>query len=178
MKRIETEQIHTLSKYADSFTGLGCITDIVHHIQIDPEHEPVVVHPPRKVPVTIRSKVKGELQRMERLEVIERVHEPTDWVNSMVTVVKPNGKLRICIDPKDLNKAIKREYYPTCNNRSGFWQLKLDDQMPSSALSILHLGDTCSSGSHSESRQLKMSSKLPCLTSLRTLKVSRCRSRC
>ena len=31
----------------------------------------------------------------------------------MATVVKPNGKLRICIDPRDLNKAIKREYYPT-----------------------------------------------------------------
>ncbi len=104
-RRIETVSDDTLSKYADSF---GCITDIVHHIQIDPEHEPIV-HPPRKVPVTIWSKVKEELQRMERLEVIERVHEPTDWVNSMV---KPNGKLRICIDPKDLNKAIKREYYP------------------------------------------------------------------
>ena len=26
--------------------------------------------------------------------------------------MKPNGKLRICIDPRDLNQAIKREYYP------------------------------------------------------------------
>ena len=46
------------------------------------------------------------------LEVIERVQEPTDWVNSMVTVIKPNGKLRICIDPRDLNKAIECEHYP------------------------------------------------------------------
>ena len=29
-----------------------------------------------------------------------------DWVNRMVTVTKPNGKLRICIDPRDLNRAI------------------------------------------------------------------------
>ena len=49
---------------------------------------------------------------MEKLNVIEKVEEPTDWVNSMVTIVKPNGKLRICIDPRDLNRAIKREYYP------------------------------------------------------------------
>ena len=32
------------------------------------------------------------------------------WISSMVTVVKP-GKLRICIDPMDLNKAIRRPKY-------------------------------------------------------------------
>ena len=49
---------------------------------------------------------------MEELEVIEKVEEPTDWVNSMVTIVQPNGKLRIYIDPLDLNKAVKCDYYP------------------------------------------------------------------
>ena len=49
---------------------------------------------------------------MERLEVIEKVSTPTSWVNSMVTIVKPNGTLRICIDPRDLNKSIRREHYP------------------------------------------------------------------
>ena len=39
------------------------------------------------------------------------VKEPTKWINSMVAVRKP-GKLRLCIDPKDLNGAIKRPYYP------------------------------------------------------------------
>ena len=37
--------------------------------------------------------------------------EPTDSVSSMVTVVN-NNKLRICSDPKDLNKDIRREHYP------------------------------------------------------------------
>ena len=36
---------------------------------------------------------------------------PTDWINSMVTIMKPT-KIRICIDLRDLNKAIEREYYP------------------------------------------------------------------
>ena len=49
---------------------------------------------------------------MEELEVIEKVEEPTDWVNSMVTIVQPNGKLRISIDPCDLSKAVKCDYYP------------------------------------------------------------------
>ena len=48
---------------------------------------------------------------MECLDVIERVHESTDWVNSMVTVIKKNGQLCICIDPRDQNRGIKREYY-------------------------------------------------------------------
>ena len=37
--------------------------------------------------------------------------EPTEWVSQMAVVHKPNGKLRICIDPQPLNAALKREYY-------------------------------------------------------------------
>ena len=32
-------------------------------------------------------------------------------MNSITYPVKPNGDLRICLDPKDLNKAIIREHY-------------------------------------------------------------------
>ena len=63
----------------------------------------------------------------------------------MVTVVKANGDVRICIDPKDLNKAISREHYPMktveevvaniqnakvfskVDATSGFWHLKLHE---------------------------------------------------
>jgi len=50
-----------------------------------------IVHPPRKVPVTLHLKVQQELKHMEELDVIKKVVKPTDWVNSMVTIVKPNG---------------------------------------------------------------------------------------
>ena len=81
---------------------------------------------------------------MEELDVVQKVDEPTDWVNSMVNIIKPNGRLRVCIDPHDLNKAIKQEYYPmktideiimrmpnakafsVLDASSGFWQIKLD----------------------------------------------------
>ena len=49
---------------------------------------------------------------MEREHVIKKVTKPTDWVNSLVTVEKPNGSIWICLDPKDLNDAIKRPHYP------------------------------------------------------------------
>ena len=35
--------------------------------------------------------------------------EPTPWVTLLTYPKKPNGKLRICLNPKDLNKAIIRE---------------------------------------------------------------------
>ena len=48
---------------------------------------------------------------MEEDGYIAKVEQPTEWVSSMVAVVK-NGKVRICIDPSDLNKVIKREHPP------------------------------------------------------------------
>ena len=111
VQRIDSLDIDLLDQYSDVFEGLGCITDVTYHIKVDPTHPPVI-HPPRRVPVTLRPKIQEELARMESLDVIEKVAKPTDWVNSMVTIIKPNGKIRICIDPRDLNKAVKREYYP------------------------------------------------------------------
>ena len=83
---------------------------------------------------------------MTLLGVIERVEEPTDWVNSITCVKKKTGDLRVCLDPKDLNENIKREHYQipkreeiTCemagakyfskmDASQGFWQLKLDPE--------------------------------------------------
>ena len=45
--------------------------------------------------------------------VIVPVKTPTDWVSLLVVVEKQKGgKLRVCLDPHDLNRAIKREYHP------------------------------------------------------------------
>ena len=48
---------------------------------------------------------------MMSLEFIRPVKEPTDWVSSITYVKKADGSLRICLDPKDLNKALKRDWY-------------------------------------------------------------------
>ncbi|CAC5373014.1 unnamed protein product [Mytilus coruscus] len=94
------KRVYTLeAKYSDLFTGLGCLPGI-HKIHVDDSSTPVV-HPPRKVPVSLKSRIKTELDRMLKLGVIVRHKEPTAWVDSMVTVVKSNGDVRICIDLKD-----------------------------------------------------------------------------
>ena len=48
---------------------------------------------------------------MEQQGVITNVEEPTQWVNSKLVNKLRNGDLRICIDPYDLDKAVKSEHY-------------------------------------------------------------------
>ena len=87
-----------------------------------------------------------ELDSLVKQEIRSPVTYPTDWVNSCVCVTKPNGKIRLCLDPKDLHSAIKRPHYvtPTLEDvltrlngakyfsildaRSGYWNIKLDDK--------------------------------------------------
>ena len=133
-----------LSEFAHVFEGLGCVKSDCK-LEVDPSVRPVV-DPPRKVPFAIRNKVKSELDKMEKNEIIKKVDGPTDWVSSMVCVKKPSGKLRVCIDPFHLNKALKREYHPmktveevasqlkgakffsVLDAEQAFYQVKLDDE--------------------------------------------------
>ena len=47
---------------------------------------------------------------MVKEEILHKVDisEPIEWLNSFVCVKKPNGKLRLCLDPTHLNKWIIR----------------------------------------------------------------------
>ena len=54
--------------YADVFKGIGCIPG-EHSIKIDSTVQPVV-HVPGKVRITIKDKVKEELERMEKKYII------------------------------------------------------------------------------------------------------------
>lgn len=87
------------------------------------------------------------------LDVIEPMSEPTDLVSSMVVVFKPNGKIRLCIDSADPNKAVKREHFllNTFENvvtqlneakifvvldasngySNGYWSVRLDEECAS-----------------------------------------------
>ena len=63
------------------------------------------------MPHALQEKLKAELSSMENKGIIAKVTEPTEWVNALVCVEKPNGNLRVCIDPKALNDCIQRPYY-------------------------------------------------------------------
>ena len=132
-----------LAEYSDLVEGIGEFPG-EHSLTLRPDANPVV-HAPPTTPVALRDKVKKELSRMEANNIIVKVTEPTDWVSSMVVVQKRNGDIRVCLDPRDLNMAIKRQYYhvPTLESvtstltgakpfslldaRSGYWQIKLTE---------------------------------------------------
>ena len=93
----------------------------------------LVINPPRTVPAALCDRVKEELDDIEKRGVVCKVEEPTDWVNAMAIVEKPNSSLRICLDPRHLNKVIKQEYFqlPTIEDITSHmantkWFTKLD----------------------------------------------------
>ena len=77
-----------------------------YHMELDETVKPVQ-HPPRRVPVAISERLQEALENLESREIVARVTTPTPWISSMVVVAKPNGTLRICLDPKDLNRALQ-----------------------------------------------------------------------
>ena len=81
-----------------------------YHLVLDESVRPVR-HPPRRVPVAIRERLRETLGDLEMLEIIARVTTPTLWISSMIVVPKKNSKLRICLDAMDLNSALQRETY-------------------------------------------------------------------
>ncbi|XP_063072782.1 uncharacterized protein K02A2.6-like [Engraulis encrasicolus] len=113
-------------------------------IELREDAQPYSVTTPRRVPFPLFTKVEQELARMQSLGIIEEVREATDWCAPMVPVVKKNGKVRICVDLKRLNEAVRRErfilptledvaptlsgaaFFSTLDASSGFWQLPLD----------------------------------------------------
>ena len=105
---VATNSANLIKRYSDVFEGLGCLGD-EYHIELDPTVSPVQ-HVPRRVPVAMKHRLKSKLEELTKQGIITKVQEPTPWISNIVTIMKP-GKVRVCIDPRDLNKAIKRPKY-------------------------------------------------------------------
>ena len=133
-----------LSQYKDTFGELGKM-ETEYEMKVKDDIDPIV-STARKIPYAQREKVLKELNRMEKLGVIVKEDGPTEWVNPIIVVNKPNGRVGICMDPQRLNQALKREYYqiPTVEDiaskmpgasyyskldaSSGFYQIPLSEE--------------------------------------------------
>ena len=131
--------------YPECVTGISTFNNYKYHIELEKNAKPVV-HPVRKIALTLILKLDKELDSMLADGIIVPVDESTDWVNSLVVREKPNGGLRVCLDPRDLNKAIRREHYhvPTVESvttklhgstlfsrldaKSAYWNVELDEE--------------------------------------------------
>ena len=140
-KITSTKQLQ--EEYRKQFQGLGRLPGN-YTLHIKPDSTPKI-HAHRRAPIQLRDQIKAELQRMLELDVIKPVTTPTEWVSSLTYVMKANGSIRMCLDPSDLNKALKRgqhhiptmeelsykfsgaKYFSKLDARSGYWSIVLDE---------------------------------------------------
>ena len=107
--------------------------------------EPLCLTTARRVPFPLMDAVKAARNNMFESGVIRYVTEPTDWCAAMVPVITKTGAVRICVDVKQLNTAVRREHHmlPSLEDiapklagskvfspldaASGFWQIPIDE---------------------------------------------------
>ncbi|KAE8740380.1 hypothetical protein FOCC_FOCC014118, partial [Frankliniella occidentalis] len=141
---VEENAIKFVQENMDVFTGVGKVPQKAS-IKLSDKAEPNVFIPHR-VPYHLQTRLKELLEKLCSLGIIKKVNEATEWVHNLVIAEKPNGDIRICLDPKEMNKFIVRlvhliptvedvavkinckKYYSVLDFKDGFWQFELDDQ--------------------------------------------------
>ena len=107
---VSCKTVEDLKKlYPNSFDRLGSLKG-AYNIRIDPSVKPAT-HARRKVPIESKEAIDRELDFLIEEEIITEQVEPTPWVSSVTFPRKPNGEVRVCLDPSNLNKAIIREHH-------------------------------------------------------------------
>ena len=100
--------------FPDAFDGKVGLFQGTAHLTLRDDAEPTQLAP-RNVPLSIQPQLREELDKMERDGVIRRCPEVTDWVHNLVIARKKSGKLRICLDPRNLNKFLVRPVHYTAS---------------------------------------------------------------
>ena len=100
-----------LDKFPGCCEGIGKLKDFQLKIPIDAEVQPVA-QPIRRVHYHLRDKLTNKLKELVELDIIEKVSGPSTWVSPVVVVPKPTGDIRLCVDMRQANMAVKRERYP------------------------------------------------------------------
>ena len=156
-----------LDVYSDVFTGIGKFPGMPYRFQLKPNAKPMR-HAPRKVPIHLQDAFYKEIRNLEQLGILEETKDITEWVNSFVIVEKiptdsnssqgHSKKLRICLDPRDLNEALEREPYYTqsieeimakfhgmtrftiADFNKGYWMVELDPESRKYTMMALDIG--------------------------------------
>ena len=100
-----------MQQYPQQFDRIGELLK-THKLVIDPS-VPTRIDPPRRTPIAVKDKIKSELDKMVDQRMIHTIEEPTDWVSSLTYVTKRDGIIRVCLDPRQLNKALIRPRHQT-----------------------------------------------------------------
>ena len=92
----------------------GLSTNMVSHkLPINPYFSPVK-QKTRKFKPKLSLKIKEEITKQIKSQVVE-VTQYLTWLANVVPVAKKDGKIRICVDYRDLNKASPKDNFPLPN---------------------------------------------------------------
>ena len=145
-----------LIKYQNSFSksshDLGRTSIIEHTINLVPDTRPIK-QPPYRLPLAKRQEAEHEIKAMAEMDLIEPSTSP--WSAPAIMVPKKNGKLRLCVDYRRLNKKTipdsqplphigdsldalgGAKWFSTLDLKMGFHQVSVAEQdRPKTAFSI------------------------------------------
>ena len=111
----ETKLIQLLRKYQEAFYWdypdmKGIDPQLcTHRIYIEKDARPVR-QPQRRLNPHLKDVVKDELQKLLDVNFIYPISD-SKWVSPLVVVPKNNGKWRICVDYRELNKATQKDHF-------------------------------------------------------------------
>ena len=147
-----------VNKHPELFTGVGKLKDYQAKIHVDDSIEPVA-QPHRRVPFHMRKRVEDEIHRLKSLDIIEEINGPTPWISPATYVNRKSGEIRLCVDMRRANSAIKRERYPgptlhdlvaelngskvfsVIDMREGFHQIELEEDSRDITTFSTHIGN-------------------------------------
>ena len=81
-----------------------------HHIYIKSDSR-LLFQPQRRMNPNLRDTVKEEIQKLLEVGFIYPISD-REWVSPLVIVPKNNGKWRVCVEYRELNKATKKDHFP------------------------------------------------------------------
>ena len=99
------------NKYKNVFEGEGLLKNYKHKIYQNQSVKPIIQRL-RRYPHQLREKINDELDRLEKLDFIEKASGPSRWVSNMVVVPKKDGNIRLCLDARAVNTSIIRQTHP------------------------------------------------------------------
>ena len=85
----------------------------VHKLPVHPDFPPVQ-QKRRKFKPDVSEKIKKEIMKQLNAKVI-KVIRYTIWLANVVLVPKKDGRTRVCVDCRDLNKASPKYNFPLPN---------------------------------------------------------------
>ena len=100
-----------MQMYPDQFDKIGSMPGAVR-LSVNKNIHPHI-DAPRESPTALKDYIEQELDNMVKNKIIRKVTEPTDWVSSLTYSHKKDGSLRIYLDPRHLNTALRRPHHAT-----------------------------------------------------------------